>query len=172
MSPDREFSAGGVVSRGDKLLLVEVTNLKGEKKWTFPKGHPEAGETAQQTALREVEEETGWKCRIKRELLTVGYKFTRQGRLVDKKVQWFWMEPQKKTGRPDEVEVHRAEWFDSDEAFQKLSYDTDLELLAEWKKKAFINKPATGTAKDAKDAKGSRRGEKKEKSRAKRVERP
>lgn len=142
MAPmDKEFSAGGVVSRDDELLLVEVTNLKGERVWTFPKGHPEKGETPEQTALREVREETGWSCEICCELMIAAYKFSRQGRLVDKKVQWFWMKPKKKVGEPDAVEVREAKWVSSDEAFELLKYPSDLELIACWKKKAFIEKP-------------------------------
>lgn len=141
---DKEFSAGGVVSRNDELLLVQVTNLKGEDVWTFPKGHPEKGETPEQTALREVAEETGWECSIKCDLMTVSYKFTRQGRPVDKKVQWFWMEPKKKTGKPDAVEVRAAKWISSEKAFELLKYPSDLELLAVWKKKAFMKEDKNG----------------------------
>lgn len=157
---DREFAFGGVVSRGDEVLLVEVTNLKGERKWTFPKGHPEKGESSQETALREVREETGWTCRIKDDLITVEYKFSRQGRLVDKKVRWFWMEPVEETGAPDAVEVHEARWVCSDEAFKMLSYPGDLELLAEWKKKAFMkgNAEPQRTPRAQRNAEDGKRG--------------
>ena len=62
---NKEFSAGGLVRRGGKVLMVKVCNLKGEEVWTFPKGHVEKGETPMEAALREVEEETGWRCRLK-----------------------------------------------------------------------------------------------------------
>lgn len=137
---DKEFSAGGVVSKENKLLLVQVTNLKGEKVWTFPKGHPEQGETPEQTALREVAEETGWECEILSELMTAAYKFQRQGRLVDKKVQWYWMAPKKKVGKPDAVEINETKWVSSDDAFETLKYPSDLELLACWKKAAFTER--------------------------------
>ena len=57
-----EFSCGGVVLDGKKVLIIQVKNMKGKKIWTFPKGHIEAGETPRQAALREVLEETGYKA--------------------------------------------------------------------------------------------------------------
>lgn len=47
-----EFSCGGVILDGRKVLLVQVKNMKGKKIWTFPKGHIEPGETPRQAALR------------------------------------------------------------------------------------------------------------------------
>ncbi len=126
---DREFAAGGLVCRAGNLLLVRVTNLEGAAVWSFPKGHVEKGETSEEAALREVEEETGWNCRITGDLTTVGYKFMRQGRLVDKKVRWFWMAPVKKTGKPDAVEVSAARWANAPAAEKLLSYPSDLKLL-------------------------------------------
>ena len=60
----RDFSCGGLVWDGDKnlVLLVYVQNLMKKKVWTFPKGHPEHQELDEQAALREVCEETGWRC--------------------------------------------------------------------------------------------------------------
>ena len=127
--PSKEVSAGGVVRRGGEVLLVKVTNLKGEQVWTFPKGHLEKGETALQAALREVEEETGWKCSSRGKLMTVGSKFQREGRLVDKKVEWFLMEPVEKTGTPDAVEILEAAWVKDEAAPEMLKYPSDLKLM-------------------------------------------
>jgi len=54
MKKAEERAAGGIVERGGKVLLVRVTNLQGEVKWTFPKGHLEKGEKPLAAALREV----------------------------------------------------------------------------------------------------------------------
>ncbi|MBI4375787.1 MAG: NUDIX domain-containing protein [Elusimicrobia bacterium] len=128
----REFSAGGLVSRSGKLLLVKVCNLKGEQVWTFPKGHLESGESPLQTALREVEEETGWLCRPCGEagpIFTAHYRFLRQGRLVFKKVDWFLMRPLRRVGKPDAVEVMEIRWAAPEEAEKLLKYPSDLKLL-------------------------------------------
>lgn len=129
MPSSREFSAGGIVDQKGSLLLVQVCNLKGDKVWTFPKGHLEPGETPEDAALREVHEETGWRCRSLGPVLTVGYKFTRQGRLVDKKVQWFLMEPVEEDGKPDAAEVLAVQWAPAEKAKAILKYRSDIELL-------------------------------------------
>lgn len=128
----REHSAGGLVSRGGKVLLVQVCDLKQQVVWCFPKGHLEKGETGEQAALREVEEETGWRCRSLGAMLSVGYFFRRQGRLVTKKVDWFLMEPVKKVGKPDAVEIIKTRWATAAQAEKLLQYPTDKKLFKKW----------------------------------------
>ena len=125
----KEYSAGGVVTKAGKLLLVKVRNLSGRLVWTFPKGHLEGGESAREAALREVEEETGWRCEIVEALMTARYTFRRGGTAVDKRVRWFWMRPDRKVGRPDEQEVLQTRWRTPGEAGGALAYDSDLKLL-------------------------------------------
>ncbi len=132
---DKEFAAGGIVGRQGKVLLVKVCNLMGEKVWTFPKGHPDGKETPLQTALREVEEETGWRCKSAGPLTTVAYKFSRQGRPVAKKVKWYRMEPVEKVGRPDEAEIMDTKWVSQKAAVKWLKYPSDFKLLELWSKK-------------------------------------
>jgi len=60
----KEHSAGGVIFEDGSVLLILAKNLKGDRVWTFPKGHLEAGETPEAAAIREVSEETGWDCEI------------------------------------------------------------------------------------------------------------
>ena len=128
----KEVSAGGIVSRLGKMLLVKVRNLAGEKVWTFPKGHLEKGETPLNAALREVEEETGWRCQSLGALLTVKYSFQRQGIPVAKMVKWYAMEPVKKTGKPDALEILAVKWVTQEQARDILSYPSDLKLLRRW----------------------------------------
>src|SRR3989344_8017208 len=65
MGIKRIYSAGGIIVRtskdGPKVLVTQHSKHKG---WDFPKGHLEVGETSEQAALREVEEETGVKAEI------------------------------------------------------------------------------------------------------------
>lgn len=132
MRTAKEYAAGGIVERNGKILLVKVANLQGEILWTFPKGHLEKNETPLKAALREVEEETGWKCRSIGPLALVRYRFNRNGRPVAKKVRWYRMEPVEKTGRPDEVEIMKTKWVLRCSAARFLSYPSDLRLIARY----------------------------------------
>jgi ADP-ribose pyrophosphatase YjhB (NUDIX family) len=129
-----EFSAGGVVQDGDRLLMVKVENLEGRQLWTFPKGHIEPGEKATDAALREVEEETGYRCQIVGPLDRVQYYFQRNGTLTKKTVTWFLMTPQEKTGTHDREEIMETEWVSLEEAGKRATYKSDKTLLAKLKK--------------------------------------
>jgi 8-oxo-dGTP diphosphatase len=133
MKERREFAAGGVVGRDGKVLLVQVKNLEGEVRWTFPKGHLEKNETWLKAALREVEEETGWRCRNAGALSNVAYRFRRGARPVFKRVRWYRMEPVKKTGVPDAAEIRRTRWVGLTGAERALSYPSDLRVLARYR---------------------------------------
>ncbi|OGS37962.1 MAG: hypothetical protein A3J82_02080 [Elusimicrobia bacterium RIFOXYA2_FULL_69_6] len=130
----KEVSAGGLVVRDGKALLVKVENLEGEVRWTFPKGHLEAGEGPRQAALREVEEETGWACRIQRPLTTARYRFLRDGREVSKQVRWYLMTPLRRTGSRDPEEILAVRWAGLDAARKLISYPSDLELFAVYRR--------------------------------------
>lgn len=128
-SAAEEYSAGGVATREGRVLLVKVENLKGEEVWTFPKGHLDPGETPRQAALREVEEETGWRCAAAEPLTLVRYMFRREGRLVRKRVRWYWMAPEGRVGEPDAKEVLGLRWATPAEAEALLRYPGDKRLL-------------------------------------------
>jgi len=125
----KEFSAGGVVTRGDKVLLIRMRTLQGELVWTYPKGHVEAGETPRRAALREAAEETGWECEIVGPLCQVRYSFRREGRLVRKRVRWYRMRPVRRAGPPDAKEIFGLRWVGFDGARALLRYPADLRLL-------------------------------------------
>lgn len=125
----REYSSGGLVHKDDKVLLVKVKNLKGETVWTFPKGHLEKGETARQAALREVEEETGWRCAAREPLMTARYFFFRGGERIAKRVAWYRMEPEEKVGRPDADEILASKWLKASAAMKQIRYPSDKKLL-------------------------------------------
>ncbi len=126
--PIFEFSAGGVVLREGQALLIRTRDLRGRAVWSFPKGKLDEQETSPQAAVREVEEETGWRCRIEAELLRSQYWFQREGRRVKKTVRWFRMVAIEQVGRPDK-EVDEAAWVPVREAMDRLTYDSDRELL-------------------------------------------
>lgn len=135
MKPATELAAGGIVERGGKVLLVQVKNLEGMVVWTFPKGHLEKGERWLDAALREVEEETGWRCRSRGLLSRVSYRFVRKGRPVFKRVRWYRMTPVEKTGKPDADEIRRVKWVKAEKAAESLTYPSDLRVLVRaWRK--------------------------------------
>ncbi|MEN3028423.1 MAG: NUDIX hydrolase [Aquificaceae bacterium] len=111
-----EFSAGGLLFRGREVLLVR--NPSGV--WTFPKGLIEAGENPEETALREVLEETGVKGRIVTFLGEINYWYTREGEKIRKRVVFYLMEYA--GGEPEPSwEVKEACFVPVEEAFRLLT---------------------------------------------------
>jgi 8-oxo-dGTP pyrophosphatase MutT (NUDIX family) len=100
--------------------------------WSFPKGKADAGESIEQTALREVREETGLDCRIIRPISSVRYTYKGKESISRPKVvHYFLMAPAGGRLEVNGYEIDRAEWFDTHEALLKLTYDHDRELLSE-----------------------------------------
>lgn len=127
----RDYSCGGIVwdSNNEQVLLIRVVNLKKQKVWTFPKGHPEGQEADEQAALREVREETGWDCEISCPLLDVHYSFIHGNIKFNKTVRWFMMNPLKEAGAFDPKEILECKWVDLDTAKTLVSYESDTKLL-------------------------------------------
>ena len=93
-------SAGGIVVRYvdsiPQLVLGRRRRERDGQTWTLPKGTPIPGETLEETALREVREETGLTVRILSPLDAIKYTFIQRGTRIHKTVHYFIMEP---TGR-------------------------------------------------------------------------
>ena len=119
-------AAGAVLTR-DLKIGIEILLIHRPKydDWTLPKGKREQGESWQETALREVEEETGYIPRLEDFAGCTAY-------LVNKvpKIVLFWrMSP---LGIPDFKpgdEVDRARWFTLNEALRRMSYENEKKLL-------------------------------------------
>lgn len=128
--PVVQFSAGGVVvdDRG-RVLLIRARDLRNRAVWTLPKGAPAPGESSAEAALREVREETGYRCEVVRELEPVTYWFQHDGRRIKKTVRWYLMRPLEKVGDHDH-EVDEVMWAERDDALSRLRYDSDRKLLA------------------------------------------
>ncbi len=93
--------------------------------WTFPKGKLKSGESEEEGALREVEEETGLHCRLGRELQTVSY-VDNHGR--QKSVRYWEMAPLAGTFKPND-EVDEVRWLTLEEVDRTLTYARDRNLL-------------------------------------------
>lgn len=121
-------AAGGVVWRRSakgnlKVLLVHRPRYDD---WTLPKGKLDAGESAKAAALREVEEETGLRCRLGPELPSVRYT-DRQDR--GKRVRYWAMEPEDGEFAPND-EVDEVRWLKLAPAAELLTYAHDRPVLA------------------------------------------
>jgi 8-oxo-dGTP pyrophosphatase MutT (NUDIX family) len=120
-------AAGGVVRRrlengGDEIVLV---HRPAYDDWSFPKGKLEEGEREEDAALREVEEETGLRCRLERELTTTSYRDAR-GR--SKTVRYWLMEPVAGQVAADN-EVDDARFVPLEDARALLTYPRDVAVL-------------------------------------------
>jgi 8-oxo-dGTP diphosphatase len=94
--------------------------------WTLPKGKLDAGETEEQAAVREVEEETGLRCRLGRELVRTDYV---DGKGRPKTVR-YWEMIAEVGAFVSGDEVDEIAWLPVEDATRRLSYDRDLPVLA------------------------------------------
>jgi len=121
-------AAGGVVTRpsatdGFEVLVVHRPRYDD---WSLPKGKAEATERDEDTALREVEEETGYRCALGEELATVRYR-DRRGR--HKRVRFWRMTVISDEPWVPNAEVDERRWISPSAAATLLSYDADRRLL-------------------------------------------
>jgi 8-oxo-dGTP pyrophosphatase MutT (NUDIX family) len=127
-------SAGGVVvsAQGSAPSLVVGMRRRARDSvtWTLPKGTPDAGETVEQTALREVGEETGLEVRIIGPLPSIEYDFVQDGTRIHKTVHYFLMEPTGGDLARHDHEFERVRWVPFAEAGGLLSFATERELVA------------------------------------------
>jgi 8-oxo-dGTP diphosphatase len=120
------FAAGGVVwRRGAGGLEIVLVHRPRYDDWSLPKGKLDPGETFEQAALREVEEETGLRCRLGR---LVGETTYRDNKDRLKLVRFWAMRAGDGEFDPDD-EVDELRWVPLAEAGPLLSYDFDRELV-------------------------------------------
>jgi 8-oxo-dGTP diphosphatase len=123
-------AAGGLVWRRrggpDGPLEVVLVHRPKYDDWSFPKGKRDPGESDEQTARREVEEETGLTCRLGPELPSVRYVDNR-GR--PKAVRYWAMTVENQTERAPDDEVDEWRWVTEPEARTLLTYDRDRSVL-------------------------------------------
>jgi 8-oxo-dGTP diphosphatase len=121
-------AAGGVVFRKTPKgkIRVLVVHRPRYDDWTPPKGKADKGESPEETAVREVLEETGYRCRIVAPLGPTRYRVP--GGV--KEVHWFGMRPLPDSpGFKRNSEVDKVMWLSSRKLVDKLSYDQDRELI-------------------------------------------
>ncbi|MBO8164120.1 MAG: deoxyribose-phosphate aldolase [Brevibacillus sp.] len=130
----KEVSAGGVVfSRRDgQLRLLMIEDRFG--KLSLAKGKQEPGETLEQTALREIEEETGVRGKVIGKLDTVSYTYLNQstGETVQKEVHYFLIEALTDSLTPQTEEIDAVHWFAPRTALEQQrsrGYDNNRRVL-------------------------------------------
>ena len=132
---EEEIAAGGIIFRpgegGQARVLLVHRPKYGD--WSFPKGKAEKGESLEETARREVKEETGLDCRLVRRLDPVRYRYrSRKGSPREKVVHYWLMRPEGSADEQQTVpnkEVDLFEWLAPSDATARLSYEGDREAL-------------------------------------------
>ena len=126
-------SAGGIVVRYQdtvpQLVVGRRRRDKDGQTWTLPKGTPIPGETLEETALREVREETGLTVRIVSPLDSIRYTFVQRGTRIHKTVHYFIMEPTGGGLENHDHEFEEVRWIAFNDAPGLLSFDTERSLV-------------------------------------------
>jgi len=121
-------AAGGVVYRKTRKgkIRVLVVHRQQYDDWTLPKGKADDAESPEETAVREVLEETGKRCRIVAPLGATRYRV--QGGV--KEVHWFAMKPLPDSpGFTKNAEVDQIKWLSRRKLLERLTYEQDRELI-------------------------------------------
>jgi 8-oxo-dGTP pyrophosphatase MutT (NUDIX family) len=126
-----EYSAGGLVvdAANNCAALIGRLDRRGRLLWSLPKGHIEQGETAEQAAVREVEEETGIIGRVVAPLGTIDFWFVAEDRRVHKTVHHFLLRALGGELCDDDVEVAEVAWVPLDELESRLAYADERRLV-------------------------------------------
>jgi ADP-ribose pyrophosphatase YjhB (NUDIX family) len=128
-----ETSAGGLVldrpDLGARAALIGRLDRRGRLLWSLPKGHVEAGETAEDAAVREVAEETGILGRVIAPLGTVTFWFTAPDRRVHKTVHHFLLLAEGGELSDADIEVTEVAWVPLDEVPGRLAYPDERRLI-------------------------------------------
>ena len=148
----RAFSAGGVVFRlhadsaheekgtSGKWEDAQYSNMSVEVVlvgrshsgiWALPKGTPESGETLEQVAVREVQEETGLKVRLITYIGNITYSFVHDRIRYQKQVRHFLFEAIGGDTSLHDAEYDRVEWFSIPEALRRLTYQNEVNILSQ-----------------------------------------
>jgi 8-oxo-dGTP pyrophosphatase MutT (NUDIX family) len=129
-----EYTAGGIAYRTLGDGKIEFLLMQDHRsRWTIPKGHVESGETLEQTALREMQEETGLaKLKIVDKLDKVHFFYRREGKLIFMTTFIFLMEaldPEEPLVLEDTDWVQDLKWFPADQARALIEYKGTKLLL-------------------------------------------
>lgn len=111
-----------------EILLV---HRRAPRLWALPKGTPDAGETTEETALRETREETGIAVAIEAPLRSIRYFFVRGSTRFHKTVHFFLMRPIGGSIDDHDAEFDEVRWTDAHEALALLTHATERSVVEE-----------------------------------------
>jgi 8-oxo-dGTP pyrophosphatase MutT (NUDIX family) len=128
-----EVSAGGVVFRegtdGPELVLASRRTKRGDLAWGLPKGQVEPDEHPDETAVREVREESGLDADVVEDLGEISYFYVWEGVRIRKRVRFFLMRATGGDVSRHDHEMEEVRWFPLDEAIRKASYASERQVL-------------------------------------------
>ena len=127
MSTDVETSYGGVTIRGEDVLVI--TPIGRRRVTALPKGGAHDGESGEETAGREVREETGINVDVREPLGDVSYVYRRGGRRIQKTVHFYLCDFVSGSTEDHDHEVEEARWISLQEARRALTYAGERELI-------------------------------------------
>jgi 8-oxo-dGTP pyrophosphatase MutT (NUDIX family) len=128
---ERELSAGGVVVRGDEVVVIVPRRRapNGARVLALPKGHIDPGETTLEAAEREVREETGVVAEPVRELGEARYWYMRDGQTIPKSVCFYLFTYLHGDTSDHDEEVEEARWMKLSDARRKLTHAAEREMV-------------------------------------------
>lgn len=129
---ERPVSAGGVVYKIENQQIQILLCGQGDpSSWVLPKGTPDPDETMEETALREVQEETGIEVIIQSYVGKIRYWFSDDEKNVSfhKTVHFYLMIPIGGSISLHDHEFERVEWFPIQEALKSMTYDNDRQII-------------------------------------------
>jgi 8-oxo-dGTP pyrophosphatase MutT (NUDIX family) len=127
-------SAGGIVYRlGNAGLELAICGRDADGVWGLPKGTPDPGESLEQTAVREVTEETGLEVRVVDKIGVIEYWFSREGIRYHKWVHYYLMEAVGGDTSAHDVEYDRVEWFPAEVALKTLTFKNEVQIAQQAK---------------------------------------
>ena len=156
MKTRRHTSSGGVIFKakedGIQVVLISHYNQKGKLIWCLPKGSVEKGESLQETAMREVREETGVFGRVLEKIGQIQYWFysKEEETKIFKTVHFYLLEYLKGDEKDHDSEVDEARWVILEDALGMLTHSSErtiLEKAARYLTAAYGHKTQVSSAK-------------------------
>ena len=129
-----ETSAGGLIVDTSRVelpaALIARLDRRGRLLWSLPKGHIEEGESPEQAAVREIQEDTGIIGGVLGELGVIDFWFVAEGKRIHKTVHHFLLRAEGGELSDTDIEVAEVAWVPLDEIEERLAYTDERRLVA------------------------------------------